>query len=113
MSGEPLDAHGYVILNASGYGTVTLQPESFRTWNVTAINVRTDQSPTTTPVPQCTVYLDGIGGRIIAQTWTGNRATAGGSPETVQPSQHLVTEWTNGVPGSRADVFLSGTKNMR
>lgn len=110
---DPLDKQGSVTLNASGYGVVTLQPEGFREWVVTAINVRTDQAPTTTPVPQCTVYRDGIGGQIIAQTWTGNRATAGGSPETVQPSQHLVVEWTNGVPGSRATVYLSGTMNMR
>lgn len=110
---QPLDEQGSVTLNASGYGLVTLQPDSFRNWTVTSINVRTDQGTTVTPVPQCTVYLGGLGGRIIAQTWMGNRATAGGSPEAVQPSQQLVIEWTNGVPGSRATVYLSGTMTMR
>lgn len=110
---NPLDAQGSVVLNASGYGTVTLEPESFRIWTVTAMNVRTSQGPAETPVPQCTVYLGGVGGRIIAQTYMGNRATAGGSPETVYPSQPLVAEWTNGVPGSRATLYLSGTMDLR
>jgi hypothetical protein len=110
---DPLDQRKTVTLNASGYGTVTFQPEGFRRWNVTAINVLTDQGPTQTPVPRCKVYLDGIGGRVIAQTWMGNGSTAGGSPEDVQPSQLLVVEWTAGVPGSHATAFLSGTMDMR
>lgn len=110
---DPLDVQGSVTLNASGYGTVTLQPPGFRSWTVTAINVLTNQAATQTPVPRCVVYLGGVGGRIIAQTWQGNGATAGGSPETVQPSQPLVVEWSGGVPGSTATVYLSGTMDMR
>lgn len=110
---EPLDVQGSVTLNGSGYGVLTLQPPGYRTWTVTAMNVRTDQGPAVTPVPQCTVYLGGLGGRIIAQTYMGNRSTAGGAPEVVQPTQQLVFEWTNGVPGSRATAYLSGTMDMR
>jgi hypothetical protein len=113
VSGEPLDASGFVTLNASGYGTVILQPPSYRTWNVTSINVLTSQGATQTPVPRCKVYLGGLGGRVVAQTWMGNGATAGGSPITVQPSQQLVVEWTAGVPSSRATVYLDGTMNDR
>lgn len=109
---QRLDVQDSVVLDASGYGTVTLQPESFRSWTVTTINVRTDQATTVTPVPQVTVYRGGVGGPIIAQSWMGNRATATGS-EDVQPSEPVVTEWTNGVPGSRATVFLGGTMAMR
>jgi hypothetical protein len=109
-----LDAYGSVTLNASGYGVVVLTPEGFRTWSVTGINVRTDQSVTATPIPQCTVYLGSVGpGQIVAQTWTGNRGSAGGSPVTVQPSQPLITEWTGGIPGSLATVSLYGTMIMR
>jgi hypothetical protein len=108
-----LDVPGAVTLDASGNGTVTLQPEGFRTWRVTTINVRTNQGTTTTPVPQCTVYLGAKGdGNIKAQTWMGNRATATGDI-TVQPSQLLLIEWTNGVPGSRATVNVYGTMTMR
>lgn len=109
---QQLDEQGFVTLNASGYGVVLLAPESFRTWTVTAINVRTSQTPTQTPVPQCTVYRGGLGGTIIAQTWMGNRSTAVGR-EVVQPSQPLAVEWANGVPGSTATVYLSGTMDMR
>lgn len=111
---QVLDEQGFVVLDASGNGTVTLQPASFRTWNVTAINVRTSQGITATPVPQCTVYLgDKSPGQIVAQTWMGNRASAGGSPVLVQSSQQLIVEWTNGVAGTRATVSLYGTMSMR
>lgn len=110
MAGDPLDAYDSVVLDGSGDGSVTFQPDSFRTWTVTGINVETDQAPTATPVPRCRALL---AGRLIAQTWMGNGSTASGSPETVQPSQQLTVEWTGGVPGSRATVYLSGTMNMR
>lgn len=110
---DRLDEQGSVVLDASGYGTVTLQPDSFRTWTVTGMNVRTSQTPTQTPVPQCTVYVGGVGGRIIAQTYMGSRSTASGSPETVQPSEPVVAEWTNGIPGTTAMIYLSGTMDMR
>lgn len=112
MTAQVLDASGYVVLDAAGYGVVSLAPESFRTWTVTAINVRTSQAPTEVPVPQCVVYLGGVGGQIVAQTWMGNQSTASGST-LVQPSQPLVVEWRNGVPGSTATVWLYGTMTMR
>ena len=112
MGAQQLDETGFVTLNAAGYGTVTLAPESFRTWTVTAINVRTSQTPTQTPVPQCTVYRGSVGGTIVAQTYMGNRSTAVGST-VVQPSQPLVVEWTNGIPGTTATVWLDGTMDMR
>jgi hypothetical protein len=93
---------------------VTFQPDAFRTWTITSINVRTDQGVTQVPVPQCTVYLGSKSpGQIVSQTWMGNRATAGGTPLWVQPSQQLIVEWTNGVPGSRATASLNGTMDMR
>lgn len=108
-----LDTSAQVTLDASGNGSVSLAPKSFRTWQVTTINVRTSQGVTDTPVPQCTVYLGSIGdGQIIAQTWMGNRSTAGGNL-LVQPSQPLIVEWSNGVPGSVATVSLYGTMSMR
>ena len=108
-----LDTDGRVTLDGSGNGTVTLQPPGFQTWNVTVINVRTTQSVTTTPIPQCTVYLGTKGdGQIVAQTYMGNRSTATGSI-IVQPSQPLLIEWTGGVAGSTATVSLYGTKAMR
>jgi hypothetical protein len=110
---DVLDESGHVVLDGSGYGVVSLAPKSFRTWQVTTINVRTDQGVTQAPVPQCTVYLGSIGdGQIVAQTWMGSRATATGTT-LVQPSQPLIIEWTNGVAGSRATVSLYGTMSMR
>lgn len=111
---QQLDEFASVVLDASGNGTTTLQCDSYRIWNVTTINVRTDQGITAAPVPQCTIYLgDKSPGQIVAQTWMGNRATAGGSPLLLQPSQLLIVEWTNGVPGSRATVSLYGTMGLR
>lgn len=109
----PLDEQGSVTLGAAGTGTVTLAPDSFRTWTVTSISVTTDQAATSTPVPRCVVYLGGVGGRIVAQTWMGNGSTASGGDVTVQPSQQLTVVWTGGVPGSRATVYLDGTMAMR
>jgi hypothetical protein len=110
---QVLDKDGRVVLDASGNGTVTLQPEGFRTWRVTVINVRTTQTVTQTPIPQCTVYLGAKGdGNIVAQTYMGNRSTATGNI-TVQPSQPLLIEWTNGVAGTTATVSLYGTQSMR
>lgn len=113
MSDEPLDKQLSVTLNGSGYGLVTFQPESFRTWTVTSINVLTDQAATSTPVPRCKVYLGGLGGRVIAQTWMGNGDTASGGDVQVQPSQQLVVEWSGGVAASRATAYLDGTMQMR
>lgn len=110
---DVLDTSDAVTLDANGYGTVTLAPESFRTWAVTVINIRTDQAPTSTPIPQCTVYLGTRGdGSIVSQTWVGSRGTATGDLQ-VQPSQPLIVEWTGGIPGSRATVSLYGTQTMR
>jgi hypothetical protein len=109
---QPLDATGSVVLSASGYGTVTLTPPSFRTWRVSGINVRTSQTTTQTPVPQCTVYRGSLGGEVVAQTWMGNRATAVGDL-WVQPSQPLVIEWTGGIASTTATVWLNGTIDMR
>lgn len=110
---DPLDTQGHVVLNAQGYGFVIFQPESFRTWTVTSINVITSQGPTQTPVPRCRVYLGGLGARVVAQTWMGNGATASGGDIAVQPSQQLVVEWTGGVPGTTATAYLDGTTDMR
>lgn len=110
---QQLDAPGSVVLDASGYGTVSLAPPSFQTWTVTAVNVQTDQGLTETPIPQCTVYRGTVGGTVLAQTWMGNRSTASGGTTFVQPSQPLVIEWKNGVPGSTASVWLDGTFDMR
>ncbi|HEX5566666.1 MAG TPA: hypothetical protein VFY14_07005 [Streptomyces sp.] len=113
MADQVLDTYGSVVLDAAGYGTVTLAPESFRTWQVTLINVRTDQGVLQTPIPQCTVYLGSVGpGQIVSQTYMGNRSTGSGGLH-VQPSQPLIVEWTGGVPGSRATVSLYGTQQMR
>lgn len=113
MADQVLDTYGTVTLDANGHGTVTLVPEGFRTWRVTSINVRTDQAPTVTPVPQCTVYLGTVGdGQIKAQTYMGSRSTATGDL-MVQPSQPLIIEWTNGVPGSHATATIYGTMTMR
>lgn len=110
---QVLDAQNSVVLDGTGAGILIFSPEAFRTWVVTTINVRTDQAPTVTPVPQVTVWLGQVNGLMVAQSWMGNRATAGGSPVTVQPSQPLVVQWANGVPGSRASAFLYGTMSMR
>lgn len=105
--------NGSVVLNASGGGAVTLAPDSFRTWYVTALNVRTTQSVTQTPIPQCTVYLGSVAdANIIAQTWNGSRATASGDTH-VQPSQPLIIAWENGVAGTTATVSIYGTMDMR
>ncbi|MFJ2307661.1 hypothetical protein [Streptomyces sp. NPDC087787] len=110
---DVLDTYGSVVLDAKGYGFVSFTPESFRTWRVTIINVRTDQGPTQVPIPQATVYLGSIGpGQIVSQTWMGNRSTASGEV-LVQPSQQLIVEWANGVPGSRATASIYGTQTMR
>lgn len=109
---QQLAEQASVVLNGAGYGYVQLAPESFRTWTVTTINVRTSQGTTQTPVPQCTVYRGSLGGEIIAQTWMGNRATARGE-EFIQPSQPVFVEWTNGVAGTTATAYLSGTIGMR
>jgi hypothetical protein len=109
----PLEAFKSVVLNGSGYGTVTLAPESFRTWLITAINVRTSQTPTQTPVPQVTVYRGSVGGFVICQSYMGNRTTAGGSPVLVQPSEPIVVEWTGGIAGTTATVWLDGSMDNR
>jgi len=110
---QVLDASGSVVLDGAGRGVVLLAPESFRTWTVTSINVRTSQGPTEPPVPQCVVYLGGVGGQIVAQTWLGNQSTASGSELLVQPSQPVAVEWRGGVPGSTATAWLYGTMAMR
>jgi hypothetical protein len=110
---QVLDTYRTITLDASGDGVAVLQPESFRTWTITSINVRTSQGPTETPIPQCTVYLGSLDvGNIVAQTWCGSRAPASGRL-VVQPSQPLFVQWENGIPGSTATVSLYGSMDMR
>lgn len=110
---QQLDTYKTITLDASGNGEAVLAPEAFRTWTVTHLNVRTGQAPTTTPIPQCTVYLGSVGdGNILAQTWSGSRATALGDT-VIQPSQPLIVRWENGVPGSSATVSVFGSMDMR
>lgn len=111
---QQLDQAASVVLDAEGYGQVIFQPDSWQTWTITSINVRTDQGVTETPVPQATVYLGDVSpGQIVAQTWMGNRGSADGSAVVVQPSQRLIVEWTGGVPGSLATASLYGSFAMR
>lgn len=113
MAQQTLDTYGTVTLDGSGNGTVTLTPDSFRTWQVTRISVRTSQGPTDTPVPQCTVYLGSQGdGQIIDQTWTGSRDTSD-TTIIVQPSQPLIFVWENGVAATTATASVFGTMDMR
>lgn len=113
MTTQQLDTFASVVLDASGNGQVSLAPESFRTWTVTHLNVRTTQGPTQTPVPQCTVYLGMVGdSNILSQTWNGSRSTAVGAT-VVQPSQPLIIRWENGVAGTTATVSVYGTMEMR
>lgn len=112
MATQILDAQDSVVLDATGAGILYFQPEAFRTWMVTTINVRTDQAVTATPIPQVTAWLGAIGGQMIAQSWMGSRTTATGNT-LVQPSQPLIIQWANGIPASTARAFLYGTMSMR
>jgi hypothetical protein len=113
MTDQVLDTYATVTLNGAGAGTVTLSPESFRTWNVTRIAVRTSQGPRQTPIPQCTVYLGSQNdGNIIDQTWSGSRDTSD-CDFLVQPSQPLIIAWANGISGTTATASIYGTQSMR
>ena len=110
-----LKAGGSVVLDASGSGTITLDPQNARQrWEVDSVVVKTSQAATATPVPVAEVFIN-------AASSPGNSqgATSSGSQDTfsgvgnVGPCDTLSIVFTAGIPGTTAFANVSGTKYTR
>ncbi len=110
---DQLDTYGVVRLDAAGRGVVTLTPAGMLSWHVTRMAVRTTQTPSQIPVPQCTVYLNSIAdGNIVDQTYSGSRDTSDCDLK-IQHGSNLIFLWENGVPLSTATASIYGTQDLQ
>lgn len=110
---DDLDTYGVVTLNASGRGVVTLTPSGMLSWHVTLMAVRTSQTPTQIPVPQCTVYLNSIAdGNIVDQTYSGSRDTSV-CDIRIQHGSSLIFLWENGIAGTSATASIYGKQALQ
>lgn len=113
-----LKTGGSVVLDGSGNGAVILLPDNaWQSWSVERATVRTNQSPTTTPFPQCELFL---GTAAIPSDSQGATASGhndvfdpSGGPIGIGPADALTFIWSAGVPGSIATVVVTGTKTTR
>lgn len=95
-----------VVLDASGNGTVSLQPNRLETWHVTSTGVRVSSNNLE---PTATTYVGAVAdGNVLSSTFSGSRDS---SPEDqpLQPGQPLLCQWLGGDPGATATLTVLGT----
>lgn len=95
-----------VVLDASGNGTVQLQPNRLETWHVSSTAVRVTSN---TLEPVATTYVTSVDdGHILSSTFSGSNDS---SPEVqdLQPGQPIFCRWTGGDPGATATLTVLGT----
>ena len=110
---DQLDTYGVVTLTGTGRGVVSLTPSGMLSWTVTRMAVRTSQTPSQIPVPQCTVYLNSIAdGNIVDQTYSGSRDTSDCNL-TIQHGSKLIFVWENGINGTTATASIYGTQELQ
>ena len=108
----PLRENGQVVINASGYGKVSLGPSSYGVvWKVEKCSVRvTSISGTTVSEPVFSLYYGGIGAaNFISGSYTGSRDDDPSVSLEVPTGQVLWAEWTGADVGATATVILYGT----
>ena len=121
-----LKASGTVVLDATGHGTLTFDPDSgSQRWEVTGVVVKTDQAATATTVPVATLALNtntlsGMSpGNQRGSTWSGNSDSFSGMVP-VGPGDWLAVLFSpppgnagTTLSGVRASAVVTGTKYTR
>lgn len=118
---------GQVKLAADGTGVITFDPDNAnQRWEVTNVDVSTDQPGTATTVPVVTISLDTVTVATLASynqrgsTWSGNQDQWSGGVIDVGPCNFLSicfspVPGTSGTPlaGVLAKARITGTKYTR
>jgi len=110
-----LSRSGNVVLDATGGGTITFDPDHARQrWTVSQIVVSTSQPPASTPIPTASVYVNSVlsPGNAQGSSWAGNRDTFTGETD-VGPCDFLAVVFAGGIPGTTAYANVSGTRYTR
>jgi hypothetical protein len=111
----PLDTTGFVTLDGSGNGKLTMGPAKVREhWQIATVSVNAQTPGQATPTfdAVCAVYLGTLSlvGQFLTQTATGSSGdTAQLSGQDIQPGYRLVATWTGGDPGAKAAMHITGT----
>lgn len=118
---------GQVTLDASGNGVIIFDPDNAnQRWEVTNIDVSTNQNGTATTVPMVTIALDTVDLATLASqnqrgsTWSGNQDQWSGGTIDVGPCNFLSICFSpvpgaSGAPlaGVLAKARIVGTKYTR
>lgn len=124
-----LQTSGSVVLAADGTGVITLDPDhANQRWEVTNVDVSTNQPGTATTIPVVTIALDTVTVATLASynqrgsTWSGNQDQWAGGTIDVGPCNYLSICFAPvpGQPGAAAALAgviakarISGTKYTR
>ena len=107
---EQLNEGGSVKLDATGAGTVTLQPSGLETWNLTRYAVHTT---TNVLEPTAILYVGSVAAvNILDSTYTGS-GDSGDTDQQINPAQPLLCVWSGGDVGATATLSVFGTKSYR
>lgn len=110
-----LRAGGSVVLDGTGKGTISVNPQNARQrWEVDSVVVKTNQAQTATPVPVAEVFINSVLSPAGSQgaTWSGSQDTFSGVGD-VGPCDVLNIVFTGGIPGITAYANVSGTRYTR
>lgn len=122
-----LQTSGSVTLAADGTGVITFDPDNAnQRWEVTNIDVSTNQAGTATTIPVVTIALDTVAVATLASynqqgsTWSGNQDQWSGGTIDVGPCNFLSicfapVPGASGTPlaGVVAKARVRGTKYTR
>lgn len=105
-----LDVVLAATLDASGNGTASVSVPWGQVWTVTTITTQTNQAASSTTFPTFSAYRGSVDpSNLIVSTYSGQRDTASGSPETFFAGEVITVQWLGGVAATRGTAHVIGT----
>jgi hypothetical protein len=107
-----LNTSAQATLNASGIGQCQVQPPGQERWHVTRIAVITNQDPSLTTIPICSIYTDSVAdGNLFDATFTGSQDSTD-ADLILERNQPLIARWTGGISGTNGTMSVFGTREV-
>lgn len=115
MSTVPLNSNGFVILDASGNGTVKLGPASAReVWNPQSVHVQV-AGPVTNEA-SCYIYVGDSptqgNFRDASQSGSTGDSSDRVSADTIKCGQYIWAVWSGGDVGRQATLLITGSRSV-
>jgi hypothetical protein len=108
----PLNVKAYTVLDGSGNGTASIGPLSYgEMWSdiIASVSVATNANEAI-----CQVYAGAAAtpGYFQAATTWGSTGDSSTNLGTVRVGGNVFAVWSNGDPGARATMTVTGTKTV-